>query len=74
MGLYAHVVEGICGERTWGSGLPLRRRGAKSEHYLRFLKVAKDQLAATYGSSRRRDGCLKAWDEFNCCRYTKGWV
>jgi hypothetical protein len=55
-------------------GLELARVGANSRRYVDFLKIVKDQCEGLGGSNAVGRNVLKAIDEYNYCRFTKGWI
>ncbi|HSF30685.1 MAG TPA: hypothetical protein VLK82_09485 [Candidatus Tectomicrobia bacterium] len=55
-------------------GLPLQRRGRNAERYYRFMEVAEAQWTRLGGRQAIGRNPLKALDEYNYCRYTKGWI
>jgi hypothetical protein len=55
-------------------GLPLRKRGQNAELYLRFMRIAKLQCEALPDERAIGQLPLKALDEYNYCKYTRGWT
>lgn len=55
-------------------GLKLGPVGTNSQRYVRFMYVAKDQSLRIGGSQALGRNILKALDEYNYCRFTKGWM
>jgi len=57
---------------TYGSGLgPV---GTNAMNYCRFMSCAKEQYASVKGQLPESENPLKSIDEYNYCRYTKGWL
>jgi hypothetical protein len=54
--------------------LPLRKTGRNADRYCRFMEIVKDQIQALGGGQAMGRNPLKAMDEFNYCKYTKGWT
>lgn len=56
-----------------GYGISLGAAGGNAVEYVRFMTIVVSQIShlASYGESR---GILKLVDEFNYCRFTKGWL
>jgi len=52
----------------------LRRRGKNADRYCKFLRMTKEQVEALGGERVIGRNPLKALDEYNYCRYTKGWI
>ena len=55
-------------------GLALGKAGSNGDRYWRFMLIAKQQCLEL---SRQEPGCknpLKSTDEYNYCKYTKGWL
>ena len=57
-----------------GYGLPLGRRGSNGTKYCRFMQIAKAQCESVGGEESLKRNPLKAIDEYNYCKYTKGWL
>lgn len=57
-----------------GYGLPLGRRGSNGIRYCRFMRIAKAQCESVGGEESLKHNPLKAIDEYNYCKYTKGWL
>jgi len=55
-------------------GLPLRQKGRNAERYWCFIKVVKDQVQCLDGEQAIGPNPLKAIDEYNYCKHTKGWI
>ncbi len=55
-------------------GVALRERGRNADRYCRFMGIAKKQWETLGGEQAVRRNPLKAIDEYNYCRYTKGWM
>ena len=54
-------------------GISLDSAGQNSVEYLRFMTIAVSQVAQL-NCNDKYDGLLKRIDEFNYCRFTKGWL
>jgi hypothetical protein len=54
--------------------LALQQRGRNTKRYLDFMQITKDQSVALGGEKAIGRNPLKALDEYNYCRYTKGWI
>lgn len=52
-------------------GVPLQIRGRNTENYLRFMRITKEQCTAL-GDNLVDRNPLKAIDEFNYCKITRG--
>ena len=55
-------------------GLALGEAGSNGKRYWRFMLIAKQQCLEL---SRQEPSCknpLKSIDEYNYCKYTKGWL
>jgi hypothetical protein len=55
-------------------GLGLKQRGRNSSQYCRFMRITKEQCSSLGGEPAIGRNPLKALDEYNYCRYTKGWI
>lgn len=55
-------------------GLELGPTGTNRARYVRLTKIAQEQAARLVGAGASRAGVLKAIDEYNYCRFTKGWM
>lgn len=55
-------------------GLALRERGKNADRYRRFMEITKQQHATLSGEQAIEQNLLKALDEYNYCKYTKGWT
>ena len=55
-------------------GLELGRTGANGPRYVRHAGIARDQTARVGGDAAVGGNILKALDEYNYCRFTKGWM
>lgn len=55
-------------------GVPLRETGKNADRYCSFLLITKEQIEAIGGEQAIGQLPLKAIDEYNYCRYTKGWI
>jgi hypothetical protein len=55
-------------------GLALKKKGENADRYVRFMQTAQRQCREVEG--RLPAGCnpLKSLDEYNYCRFTKGWI
>lgn len=54
--------------------LPLGEIGRNADRYCRFMEIVKEQIQALGGGQAMGRNPLKAIDEFNYCKYTKGWI
>jgi len=54
--------------------LPLGQTGTNGDRYWSFMLISRDQCQALSGQLAAGTNPLKAIDEFNYCRHTKGWV
>jgi hypothetical protein len=55
-------------------GLPLRKKGRNAERYWRFMEIVKEQLQSLAREQAIGGNPLKAIDEYNYCKHTKGWI
>ena len=55
-------------------GLRLRRSGTNESRYCRFIRITKAQCIALGGEQAIGQNPLKDLDEYNYCKYTKGWI
>lgn len=55
-------------------GLELGPAGSNGARYVRLAGIARVQAARIDGHTTPRRGALKAIDEYNYCRFTKGWM
>ena len=55
-------------------GLGLRERGRNGELYCRFMAVVKGECATLGGEGALGRNPLKALDEYNYCKHTRGWM
>jgi len=55
-------------------GLPLRQKGKNAERYRRFMEIVKEQVQSLGGEQVIGRNPLKAIDEYNYCKHTKGWI
>jgi len=55
-------------------GLPLRKRGTNADRYCRFMRIVKGQIQSLGGEQTIGRNPLKAIDEYNYCKHTKGWI
>jgi len=56
--------------RAYGVGL--RKRGKNAERYCQFIGITKEQCEGLSGEEAIGRNPIKAIDEYNYCRYTKG--
>jgi hypothetical protein len=54
--------------------LGLQRSGTNGPRYCRFVRITKSQCGALGGEEAIGRNPLKALDEYNYCKYTKGWI
>lgn len=54
--------------------LPLGRIGTNADRYCRFMRIVKAQVQSLGGEQTIGRNPLKARDEYNYCKYTKGWM
>jgi len=54
--------------------LSLGRKGGNADRYCRFMGVVKEQVQGLGGEQTLGRNPLKAIDEYNYCKYTKGWI
>jgi len=54
--------------------LSLRPRGRNAERYWRFMGIVKKQVQSLGGEQAIGRNPLKAIDEYNYCKHTKGWM
>ena len=54
--------------------LPLSRAGTNAVRYYAFMLIVRAQAGALGGEAAIGRNPLKAIDEFNYCRFTKGWI
>ena len=54
--------------------LPLRQKGRNADRYCRFMQIVKVQVQGLGGEQTIGRNPLKAIDEYNYCKYTKGWI
>jgi hypothetical protein len=52
----------------------LRPRGRNAERYWRFMGIVKKQVQSLGGEQAIGRNPLKAIDEYNYCKHTKGWI
>jgi hypothetical protein len=50
------------------------RRGRSADSYLDFMELVQVQCGRLGGEKAMGRDALRALDEFNYCRYTKGWL
>ncbi|KPL87110.1 hypothetical protein [Ardenticatena maritima] len=55
-------------------GFPLGKIGTNAERYCRFMRIVKEQVQSLGGEQTIGRNPLKAIDEYNYCKYTKGWI
>jgi hypothetical protein len=55
-------------------GLQLGYTGTNGKRYVRMANIAKSQSARVGGADAIGADILKALDEYNYCRFTKGWT
>jgi hypothetical protein len=54
--------------------LPLKQNGRNAERYWRFMGIVKKQVQSLGGEQAIGRNPLKAIDEYNYCKHTKGWI
>lgn len=54
--------------------LKLGQKGKNGNRYRRFMEIVKRQVQDLGGEQRIGRNPLKALDEYNYCKYTKGWM
>lgn len=57
-----------------GYGFTLAAAGRNAETYLAFMQVVQRQVASVRRLLPSRPDALKALDEYNYCRFSKGWI
>lgn len=55
-------------------GFPLVDKGRNADRYRRFMGIVKEQVQSLGGEQTIGRNPLKAIDEYNYCKYTKGWI
>ena len=55
-------------------GLSLGKRGTNAERYCRFMEIVKEQGQNLGVNQPNGQNLLKAIDEYNYCKYSKGWM
>lgn len=55
-------------------GVPLGKAGSNGDRYWRFTVISRDQCLRLRRHGRIQGNLLKALDEYNYCKYTKGWL
>jgi len=55
-------------------GLTLQKTGKNGRLYCQFMQITQRQVEALGGEQAIGRNPLKALDEYNYCRYTKGWI
>lgn len=55
-------------------GLPLGKIGTNAERYCYFMRIVKGQIQSLGGEQAIARNPLKAIDEYNYCKHTKGWI
>lgn len=59
---------------TVAYGIELGRAGTNGSRYLRFMRVVREQSVRLGGDAAVGRNVLKALDEYNYCRFSKGWL
>lgn len=54
--------------------LPLGKIGTNADKYCRFMRIVKRQIQNLGGEQTVGRNPLKAIDEYNYCKHTKGWI
>lgn len=54
--------------------LPLGERGRNADRYCRFMGIVQEQIQSLGGEQTIGRNPLKAIDEYNYCKHTKGWI
>jgi hypothetical protein len=54
--------------------LPLGKAGTNAGRYCSFMRIVKGQIQSLGGEQLIGRNPLKAIDEYNYCKYTKGWI
>ena len=54
--------------------LALAVAGSNGDRYSRFMRIAREQCLELAGHGKLEVNPLKAVDEYNYCKYTKGWL
>jgi len=52
----------------------LGKRGCNAERYCRFMTIAQQQYRSLRSKRRKKWNPLKAIDEYNYCKHTRGWM
>ncbi|MFB3786733.1 MAG: hypothetical protein ACE15F_10220 [bacterium] len=55
-------------------GLSPRQRGRNADRYCSFMRIVKGQVQSLGGEQTIGRNPLKAIDEYNYCKHTKGWI
>jgi len=55
-------------------GLPMKPQGLNADNYWHFMRIAREQCKLLGGAQAIGRNPLKAIDEFNYSRYTRGWM
>ena len=55
-------------------GISLGSMGSNGPNYVRFMAMAQEQCAAVTVAGYTGPNALKSIDEYNYCRFTKGWI
>lgn len=55
-------------------GFDLGDKGSNSKRYLEFMKISREQCIRLKGKIEKGQNILKLLDEYNYCKYTKGWI
>jgi hypothetical protein len=59
---------------TESYGLSLQRSGTNGSRYCRFIRITRAQCDRLGGERGIGRNPLKALDEYNYCKYTRGWI
>jgi hypothetical protein len=54
--------------------VPLGRAGSNGQRYWQFMLIAREQCLGLRRGKRGGANPLKSIDEYNYCKYTKGWI
>ncbi len=54
--------------------LPLGKIGTNADRYYRFMQIVRGQIQSLGGEQTIGRNPLKAIDEYNYCKHTKGWI
>lgn len=55
-------------------GLRMGKSGTNSKKYFQFMKITRDQCIKLKDKIEEGQNILKLLDEYNYCKYTKGWI